>query len=57
MFQAAIAPGMSSAQMVLTIPSERTSRYVGIRPPEKNIVNTISTITNLRPTSRFLDSG
>ena len=35
-----IAPGMSSAQNVFTIPRLFTSRYVGIRPPPKNIVNT-----------------
>ena len=39
-FQAATAVGISIAQRVLIMPASRTTRYVGIMPPSKIMVNT-----------------
>ena len=42
---------------VLYIPRSFTSRYVGIIPPEKYMVNRISIIRRFRPASSFRERG
>ena len=52
-----MAPGINSDHTVLTMPSEFTSRYVGIKPPLKNIVNTNRNIKNPRMGISRRESG
>ena len=49
--------GRISAHMLLYSPTLRTSRYVGISPPEKYIVNTNSFVSTFLPHRSRLDRG
>ena len=45
----AIAPGTASAHTVSMKPSPRTTRNSGMKPPEKNMVTTNSSVITRRP--------
>ena len=47
-FQVLTAPGSTMPHKVSTSPSDRTTRNVGIMPPLKNIVKTISIVSGVR---------
>src|SRR5690625_7761875 len=49
------ALGTNTAQIVLIIPNPLTTRYFGMMPPEKNMVNTIKNMKIFLPGKSFLD--
>ena len=57
MFHTLNAPGSRIAQMVSSMPRFEISRYVGIRPPPKNMVMTKMTLKNSRPLKSVRDMG
>src|SRR5699024_6943164 len=53
----AAAFGNTIAQIVSIKPKFLTTKYVGIKPPSKNIVNTNITVKKFRPTKSFLTNA
>ncbi|MNC47620.1 hypothetical protein D3C75_966900 [compost metagenome] len=54
---ALISPGSHSAEYELMSPSDFTTRYVGISPPENSMVKTMTSVNGLRPMKMRLDIG
>ena len=57
MFQTLNAPGIRIAQMVSSIPRLEISKYVGMRPPPKNIVMIKSVLKKPLPLKSGRDIG
>ena len=57
MFVMLVAPRMTMTHGLLYSPRLFTVRKVGIRPPEKNIVNRNISVKNLRPTKSRRESA
>src|SRR5699024_3768482 len=56
-FQIAAAVGKTIAQIVSIKPKSLTTKYVGIKPPSKNIVNTNIPVKQVLPTKSFLPNA